>query len=998
MSVTKVYGLLMITNKGELTKAKQIKKEHLSMKTSCKFTLNRLKDNRLKLLLMQLFLKNYDQVQVSSDGIHIFLKCKNSIDIYDLNWNQIHNFDLDEDFCFYKMFPFESDHYITIFYKSRTECFQITGNRIQTIIRSEISRDTKNQVKGNPIIDKLYQGFLKFGPHSDFIGCPSSTNLAVCIQSNIVKKDMLKKYIDNLRIYTVQYEIFNSGQIKSLDFIKSRVPIHLATIENFNLMPLSNGVNITEEILNFIENSPKNDQLKSIIQLINIGIYEQFLNNVKSDIKVISIVGKQSSGKSYGMNRFFGTRFGVAANRCTDGIWMSIVEVLNDEGQPKLFVVLDCEDKKRWINGRDFVESLKIVLLQVLLDDDTSMDMHKTRINVENVYQTSIQLFQNGDDKVFDKEALDIELIKIGEINFNVEVNQKILVLNQTIDIKERNQEYPKYSNQLQEEFEKNTTSYSIIKHNDWKVKTNVYKFMGTKAVTDAVKVIINVLLNVKFKMDAIHYAQWRLIIINIHICESECVEEGVCIVSFQQQEKIWKSGSREFPYIFYLPLIQRLQCKLPIEKYDRQHQQSHNCLAEYHRCDAQCPECKSFCKETVNHSGNHRSNAHRNKENCIFLSNKNYERIQIKTQDGVREFRAGESCEPDTCYSSCSRRGRAHYHLKKCLGENQCMALSNPNAQHSSETYYPFENEVYDKWLCKQYWEQMGWDAPIEGNLKEEFQLCRFFCSHKSHKGTPEYCIKKAWHQEDHKFNCGPHQKEITNMVDIVFCQDTTGSMKSYLEQSKSTVKKIIEEFKQKVSSIGYQKLRFGFVAYRDHLPHDTTYVTKIHPLDEESKIIDFIGTLTAEGGGGDGPEAVMDGLYDSIHSVNWRQDSLRFIFHIGDAPPHGREYHTAMRNFLKIITLGLRSLDNYPDGCPCLIRIDDIAHYMLEKQIKYKFLKLSSDTNIMVQIFKSKINGMEVIEVDEPLQLDLKVSGAIIREIINNDQDIIFENEEDL
>jgi len=38
-------------------------------------------------------------------------------------------------------------------------------------------------------------------------------------------------------------------------------------------------------------------------------------------------VGKQSSGKSYVMNRFFGTRFNVAATRCTDGIWMAIVKV-----------------------------------------------------------------------------------------------------------------------------------------------------------------------------------------------------------------------------------------------------------------------------------------------------------------------------------------------------------------------------------------------------------------------------------------------------------------------------------------------------------------------------------------------------------------------------------------------------------------------------------------------------------------------------------------------
>jgi len=30
------------------------------------------------------------------------------------------------------------------------------------------------------------------------------------------------------------------------------------------------------------------------------------------------------------MNRFFGTRFNVAATRCTDGIWMSIIELYDD--------------------------------------------------------------------------------------------------------------------------------------------------------------------------------------------------------------------------------------------------------------------------------------------------------------------------------------------------------------------------------------------------------------------------------------------------------------------------------------------------------------------------------------------------------------------------------------------------------------------------------------------------------------------------------------------
>jgi hypothetical protein len=42
--------------------------------------------------------------------------------------------------------------------------------------------------------------------------------------------------------------------------------------------------------------------------------------------------------------------------------------------------------------------------------------------------------------------------------------------------------------------------------------------------------------------------------------------------------------------------------------------------------------------------------------------------------------------------------------------------------------------------------------------------------------------------------------------------------------------------------------------------------------------------------GGGGDNAEAVIDGLNDSINKTSFREISMKFIFHIGDAPPHGR------------------------------------------------------------------------------------------------------------
>ena len=79
-----------------------------------------------------------------------------------------------------------------------------------------------------------------------------------------------------------------------------------------------------------IKDDRKSDLIERIINMIKMGIYENIIKLKNKGISVVSIVGRQSSGKSYVMNRIFGTRFSVAAERCTDGIWMSVVEMYND--------------------------------------------------------------------------------------------------------------------------------------------------------------------------------------------------------------------------------------------------------------------------------------------------------------------------------------------------------------------------------------------------------------------------------------------------------------------------------------------------------------------------------------------------------------------------------------------------------------------------------------------------------------------------------------------
>jgi len=151
--------------------------------------------------------------------------------------------------------------------------------------------------------------------------------------------------------------------------------------------------------------------------------------------------------------------------------------------------------------------------------------------------------------------------------------------------------------------------------------------------------------------------------------------------------------------------------------------------------------------------------------------------------------------------------------------------------------------------------------------------------------------------------------------MIDIIFCMDTTGSMHNYIKKSIEAVKKIVND----TSNLPNKKPRsilFGFVAYKDHPPQDKSYITKVQPLTDATNVLDFIRNLTASGGG-DGPEAVLDGLFDSINKTNLRENSLKYIFHIGDAPPHGREF-TADKT------------DAWPEGCPCKLKLEDLAELM--------------------------------------------------------------------
>lgn len=139
---------------------------------------------------------------------------------------------------------------------------------------------------------------------------------------------------------------------------------------------------------------------------------------------------------------------------------------------------------------------------------------------------------------------------------------------------------------------------------------------------------------------------------------------------------------------------------------------------------------------------------------------------------------------------------------------------------------------------------------------------------------------------------------------------------------------------------------------------------------MTTEEEILEFIGSLTAYGGG-DFPEAAMDGLYVSSKYMSWRDSthipSLRYIFHIADAPPHGKEYSNSSSH-----------------GCPCELDINKVSHIINMKQIHYRFVGTGSSTDKMVEIFKEKIVDFEECKIDKAADMDIRISDMIIRELL--------------
>lgn len=198
------------------------------------------------------------------------------------------------------------------------------------------------------------------------------------------------------------------------------------------------------------------------------------------------------------------------------------------------------------------------------------------------------------------------------------------------------------------------------------------------------------------------------------------------------------------------------------------------------------------------------------------------------------------------------------------------------------------------------------------------------------------------------------PYIQEL-KAVDIVFLLDTTGSMNPYMKGIKRLIRKILWDAQKCLTQYLLDEidvLKVGLVCYKDHDQVQKTYVSQIvSNLTSDFKEFTELLMNVKVNGGKDIPEAVLDGLNDSVNNINWRDKSYKFIYHILDSPPHGKLFYNGD--------------DDLYSGCPNGFDHEDILIEMRNKDINYSIIKFGDYCDMMIQEFE-KIVKIEIITPD--------------------------------
>jgi serine/threonine-protein kinase PpkA len=122
---------------------------------------------------------------------------------------------------------------------------------------------------------------------------------------------------------------------------------------------------------------------------------------------------------------------------------------------------------------------------------------------------------------------------------------------------------------------------------------------------------------------------------------------------------------------------------------------------------------------------------------------------------------------------------------------------------------------------------------------------------------------------------------------VDIVFCFDLTGSMQPFVDACVRVADYVASNLGREL-----QKVRFGFVGYRDSMDIQGIEFNTKNFTPELQSVEQFVSTLrgikACKPLKDDYEEDMLGGFMQAVESSHWRPEAIKFLILAGDAPGH--------------------------------------------------------------------------------------------------------------
>lgn len=129
---------------------------------------------------------------------------------------------------------------------------------------------------------------------------------------------------------------------------------------------------------------------------------------------------------------------------------------------------------------------------------------------------------------------------------------------------------------------------------------------------------------------------------------------------------------------------------------------------------------------------------------------------------------------------------------------------------------------------------------------------------------------------------------------------------------------------------------IQVSFIGYRDY--GDAVPMIEF-PFQNAQAIMHHIRNVSAEGGD-DQAEDVAHALFRAVNQ-DWTHADVKIVFHIADAPSHGREFHN------------LRVSDRFPRGDPQGLDPRDFVEKLSLLDVHYTFVRIHESTDTMIEVF---------------------------------------------